>query len=141
MDATLTKNGICKDEDVQNEYIKLSILKTLATKCPSSGPCCRWESVTQIRLKFPLPADLPSGDFVDGRGSPHFGRIWENASIFSSLLLHLPILPFDIPYNNPVHRPPSSPHHLWNLPRRSFTPEIHRHRLLCLHRCSPIRPH
>jgi|SRR5277367_2769200 len=66
MDATLTKNGICKDVDVQNEYIKLSILKTLETKCPK--PDRLWLRVaTLIRLKFPFQSvDQFSGDFVDG---------------------------------------------------------------------------
>jgi hypothetical protein len=36
IDATRTKNGICNDEEVQNEYIKFSILGTCSRQ-PFNG--------------------------------------------------------------------------------------------------------
>ena len=40
IDATLIKNGICKDVDVQNEYIRLSILDVLTSKWKSALLLC-----------------------------------------------------------------------------------------------------
>lgn len=47
MDDIRTKNGICKDEDVQNEYIKLSMLSTWITVDKGT-----WSDDRQIRIQL-----------------------------------------------------------------------------------------